>query len=343
MSRVYGVALIGCGHMGEAHIQDIYYKENVRMEYVCDLNQEQAKNFQRRYGAAHICTDYRECAASPAVDIVIIATYAGSHLTILKECLNAGKHVICEKPIAATLKEGDEFLKEVKAHPECKVLVGHILRHNETYQKVAEMIQEDAIGKPIVFRMVQNHHIMDWKKYYSILKESSPLLDCGVHYVDVMRWFTKASVTGVNATGARTEEGVPEQTFNYGIMTLELSDGSVGYYEAGWSNTISSENKKEFIGPKGSIRIIFRKDRQTHQAEGDLIEYYKYPDRTYEMINLPCKRKPTGAQLDYLIKMIETGCPEKPTIEEVYDSFRICLEAQEQVFRKLQKQLTNPA
>ena len=83
MSRVYGVALIGCGHMGEAHIQDIYYKENVRMEYVCDLNQEQAKNFQRRYGAAHICTDYRECAASPAVDIVIIATYAGSHLTIL--------------------------------------------------------------------------------------------------------------------------------------------------------------------------------------------------------------------------------------------------------------------
>ena len=54
MSRVYGVALIGCGHMGEAHIQDIYYKENVRMEYVCDLNQEQAKNFQSRYGTAHI-------------------------------------------------------------------------------------------------------------------------------------------------------------------------------------------------------------------------------------------------------------------------------------------------
>lgn len=327
--KTYRIALIGCGQMGGAHLDDIYYKENVRITYVCDVNTEKAAVFKRKYNAENIISDYKDCISREDVDIVIAATYPSTHLDILKECIRHGKHLICEKPITADLKEGEEFVKLVKSNPQSKVLIGHILRHNTTYNKVCEMIQNGAIGSPIVMRMAQNHHTMNWGKYLNLIKETSPIIDCGVHYVDVMRWFTGAEVMEVSGVGLRLDADVPEDKYNYGIMTIKLSDGSVGYYEAGWANTMSSDNLKEFIGPKGRIRLIYRKDRQTHQEEGDLIEYYKYPEKVYELINIESKRKPTGKQLDCLIDMIENDAAATPTIDEVYESFRIAVQADE--------------
>lgn len=325
--RQYNVALIGCGQMGAAHLDDIYYKENVKVTYVCDLSSDRAEIFKRKYNAEHTISDYRECIAKPDVDIVIAATYPSTHLAILKECIAHGKHLICEKPIAADIEEGREFVKLVKENPQIKVLVGYILRHNTTYNKVRKMIKSGAIGSPVIMRMVQNHHTMNWQKYLNLIKEASPIVDCGVHYIDVMRWFTGAEVTEVSGVGLRTDEQVPEDRFNYGIMTAKLSDGSVGYYEAGWANTMSSDNLKEFVGPKGRIRLVYRKDRQTHQEEGDLIEFYKYPEKVYELINVESKRKPTGKQFDCLVSMIENGTEANPTIDDVWKSFEIATKA----------------
>jgi predicted dehydrogenase len=334
-NKTYSVALIGCGHMGQAHIEDIYYKENVHVAYVCDLDIDKAKVFSKKYGSAKITDNYLECIQDKKVDIVIIATYPSTHLSILKECINNNKHVICEKPITNTIEGGKEFVKLVKDNSQCKVLIGYILRHNKTYQKVAEMIRGGAIGFPIIMRMVQNHHTMDWKKYLNLIKETSPIIDCGVHYIDVMEWFTGSEITYVDGIGLKTEIEVPDDNYNYGIMTVKLKDGSVGYYEAGWSNTIAAENLKEFIGPKGRIKLVYRKDRYTHQEEGDLIDYYKYPEKTYEAINIQSKRKATGTQFEYLVDMIEKGIDSIPTIDAVFKSLEIALKADEKIKEKL--------
>lgn len=327
MSKVYNVALIGCGHMGAVHLENIYYKENAHIAYVCDIVSEKAEEFKRKYNADKATGSVTECIEDKNVDIVIIATYPKSHIELLEACLKNKKHVILEKPIGTSIEEGEKFLSLLKEYPESRVLVGHILRHNKTYKMVAKMIQDGAIGSPVLMRMVQNHHTMNWERYLELMRETSPIIDCGVHYLDVMQWFTGAKITGVSGIGMRTEEQVPEDTYNYGMITVTLSDGSVAYYEAGWANTISSDNLKEFVGPKGSIKIIYQKDRQSHQEEGDLIEYYKYPEKKYEIINVEGKRKPTDEQFDYLIKMIEEGVPANPTNEEVYECFKRAIEA----------------
>ena len=90
---------------------------------------------------------------------------------------------------------------------------------------------------------------------------------------------------------------------------------------------MSSDNLKEFVGPKGRIKLVYRKDRQTHQEEGDLIEYYRYPEKTYELINIDSKRKPTGRQLDCLIDMIENNTASNPTIDDVWKSFEVVAKA----------------
>lgn len=335
MEKIYNVALIGCGSMGAAHLHDIHNKKNVNIKCVCDLSKERANDFMRKYDAQCCKIDYREVVKMKDVDIVIISTYPSTHLEILKACLENGKHVICEKPIAESMENGEKMVELIKKHPKCKVLIGYILRHNKTYQKVAQMIRDGAIGFPIVMRMTQNHHTMDWEKYLKLICETSPIIDCGVHYIDVMRWFTGEEIEEVSGIGLKTEPSVPDGKYNYGLMTVRMTGGSVAYYEAGWGNTIQAENLKEFIGPKGRIKIVYQMFRSSNQEEGDLIEYYTYPEKKYETINVLCNRKPTGDQLQELIDMIEQGKEGSPKIEDVLESFKWAIKADEFIKSKL--------
>ena len=103
-NKIYNVALIGCGSMGAAHLDDIRFMENAVIKCVCDLNMENAQRFKRIYHADYADTDYRISIAREDVDIIIICTYPSTHLEILRECIKNGKHVVCEKPIADFLK-----------------------------------------------------------------------------------------------------------------------------------------------------------------------------------------------------------------------------------------------
>ena len=325
---MYRVMIIGCGHMGQLHAEQIYCLDNAEITVACDLDIEKAEKFKKLYNAKYVAVDYREML--DRVDIAIIATYPNTHLQILKDCINAGVHMICEKPIAGTLEEGREFIELARTAP-VKILVGYILRHHDTYNKLIEMIRGGAIGFPIVMRMIQNHHTMDWNKYLSLIKESSPIIDCGVHYYDIMRLVTGAEIESVSGIGACTEADVPEGKYNYGLTTVKLTDGSVGFYEAGWSNTMTADNTKEFVGPKGRIRLIYKKDRAEHKEEGDLLEYYQYPEKTYTAININSVYRPTGKQFEYLIKMIEEDVPANPSLDDVWISFKTAVEADEAI------------
>ncbi len=333
---MYNIVLIGCGHMGAVHLDDIYMLENVNIYGVADIDAERAKTFAKKYNADSFDTAYERYLEDENTDIVICATYPDTHLEILKKCVKHGKHLLCEKPITPDLEQAKEFVDIVRS-ADIKVQIGYILRFNETYKTVARMIRDGAIGSPIVMRMTQNHHVMDWRKYGALLKNASPIVDCGVHYVDLCRWFTQGEVTETTGIAQRLDSEVDEGLYNYGMITMELSDGSVAYYEAGWGNTVSAENVKEFIGPRGRIKIVEREHRSGCQEEGDLIEYYTYPEKEYKTINVNCKRRPTGAQLLHLIKMIENNVPSIPTIDDVFASFSAVSKADEYLKNKIVK------
>lgn len=326
---MYNIVLIGCGHMGEVHLNDIYMREDVNIYGVVDLDVERAKRFAKKFGADSYGTDYMEYLRDEKCDIVICAAYTKIHLEVLKQCIKYKKHLICEKPITSDLETGKEFVSLVKS-ADIKVLIGHILRHNDTYNKVADMIHSGLIGKPLVIRMTQNHHVINWKKYRALLEDASPIVDCGVHYIDICRWFTGAEVTDVDGISSRIDDECPEGQFNYGLITMHLSDGSIAYYEAGWGSTVAANNVKEFIGPEGRIRIIERENREYHE-EGDLIEYYDKKSGRYNAINVDCIRRPTGAQINHLIRMIEEDVPAVPTIDDVYKSFSVAMEADKKI------------
>lgn len=330
---MYNVVLIGCGHMGSVHLDDIYMMKDICVYGVVDTDAERAEMFAKKYGAKSYDTSYMRYMKDKNTDIIICATYPETHLEILKQCVKYKKHLLCEKPIAANTEDAKEFVSIVKG-ADIKVQIGYILRFNETYRTVADMIHNGMIGSPLIIRMSQNHHVMDWKKYGALLKNASPLVDCGIHYIDVCRWFTRAEVIDTGGIAAKIDDETPSNSYNYGMMTMRLSDGSTAYYEAGWGNTIAAENVKEFIGPLGRIRITERENRADCHEEGDLIELYQYPQNEYKIINVNCKRRPTGAQLMHLIKMIESGVQALPTIDDVYKSLDIAVKTDESLREK---------
>jgi len=328
--KIYGVMVIGCGYIGLQHLEDIYYRENIRLIAVADTDERAARFAARKFNAESFGTDYRRFLSDERIDIVIIATYTSSHLEILKDCLEHGKHVLCEKPIAETREKGMAFVDLVKQSGS-RVLVAHILRHNQTYRRVRELIQSGEIGELKVARMVQNHHAMDWERYRRLLEDSTPVLDCGVHYIDVLQWFTSSRVCEVSGIGARICEDSPN--FNYTLMTFRLENGCVGYYEAGWGKQVAARNIKEFIGTKGYISLTMKDLRFENREEGDLITVYNSETGEYRHINMNVPYKDMYGQLCTLIDMIEQGSPGNPTIDEVYSAFNVAVTAQEAILQ----------
>ena len=324
MLKKYGIMLIGCGHIGEEHISDIYYRDNIRIVAVVDNSIQKAQLFAKKYGAEHYGTDYHKFL-NDSLDIVIIATYTDSHYSILTDCLNAGKHVLCEKPIACDIQTGIQFYKAVKGS-KSKVLISHILRHNKTYQKVAQLIQDGVIGNLKLIRMVQNHHTKSWNRYKRLLNDCSPLVDCGVHYIDVMQWFTQSNVCEVSGFATKIDKDAPRE--NFGMLQVKLENGCVGYYEVSWSPNSASQNMKEFIGEKGRISIELVGNRFLDREEGDKISIYHSDTGSYETINCETKYKDMYKQLSVLIGMIENDSVESPTIEDVFSAFYVAIQAE---------------
>lgn len=325
--KSYGVLLIGCGHIGMQHLMDIYCREDIRVEAVVDANPTAARTAAERCGVPAWGTDYREFLDSDRVDIVIIATYTNSHLPILLDCLAHHKHVLCEKPIGSTVEMGRAFVQAVKSARE-KVLVAHILRHNASYQKMRELIQSGAIGEIRLVRMTQNHHTTwDWPRHRRLLEDCSPAVDCGVHYFDVVQWFTGSRITEVTCFGAKTQADASRDNFN--LTTFRLENGCSGFYEVGWGESIRTCNVKEFIGTKGRISLQMQISREWDGEEGDCITVYHSDTGVYETVNVPAVYKNMYGQLRALIDMIEHDTDGNPTIDDVWSAFRVAQAAEE--------------
>jgi len=139
-----------------------------------------------------------------------------------------------------------------------KLVVGYILHVHPSWQKFTELAQ--TLGKPLVMRMNLNQQSSgaNWETHKNLLRTTSPIVDCGVHYVDVMCRMTGSRPVSVNGIGARLSDEIAADQINYGHLQVTFADGSIGWYEAGWGPMMSETAffVKDVIGPKGCVSIV---------------------------------------------------------------------------------------
>ena len=160
-----------------------------------------------------------------------------------------------EKPIAETVKDAKRVVGAARAANK-KLVIGYILRVHPSWMKFVELAK--GLGRPLVMRMNLNQQSIGdaWTWHKNLMKSLPPIVDCGVHYVDVMCQMTGAKPVRVHGIGAHLSKEV--KTYNYGHLHVEFDDGSVGWYEAGWGPMMSEVAffVKDVVGPKGSASIV---------------------------------------------------------------------------------------
>ena len=210
-------------------------------------------------GGYSLFGDFYEALKKTKPDAVSISTYPDTHAEFALAAFAAGCDVFIEKPLAETVEEAEKIVEKAKETGK-KLVIGYILRHHPSWQKFIEMSHD--LGKPLVMRMNLNQQSSGdmWNTHLNLMSSISPIVDCGVHYVDVMCQMTRSKPIRVSGLGARLSNELPEDKINYGHLQVSFEDGSVGWYEAGWGPMMSETAffVKDVVGPKGCVTIEAR-------------------------------------------------------------------------------------
>ena len=250
------ILVVGLGNMGLSHAKAYHALDGYEIVGLCARSEIPAENLPDGFATYPQFTDFHTALAETSPDAVSINTYTETHADFAIAAFEAGAHVFIEKPLAATTEDAERVVNAAKKHDR-KLVIGYILRHHPSWAKFVEIAK--TLGKPLVMRMNLNQQSSGtfWETHKRLLNSVSPIVDCGVHYLDMMCLMTGAKPVSVSAIGVRLSDEVASEMYNYGQLQVRFDDGSVGWYEAGWGPMISETAffVKDVIGPKGCVSI----------------------------------------------------------------------------------------
>lgn len=343
------VLVVGAGNMGASHARAYHQLNGFQLVGIVAPSPRRRSPLARELGGIAEFSDFEQALAQTKPDAVAVCSYPDTHKEYTLKALQAGAHVFVEKPLAETVEDARKIV-QTATRLNRKVVVGYILRHHPAWQKFIELAR--SLGKPLVIRMNLNQQSSgkEWETHKQLMNSMSPIVDCGVHYVDVMCQITRSKPVRVHAIGARLTDEIKTDMYNYGQLQVVFEDGSVGWYEAGWGPMISETAffVKDVIGPKGCVSIVDPAqqgktdsadiDSHTktnslllHFAERDEMGQFTKPDQLIDTHNEPDHQELCNREQQFFLKAITEDLDLKEHLEDAVNSLRIVLAADQSV------------
>ncbi|MDQ7948961.1 MAG: Gfo/Idh/MocA family oxidoreductase [Pedobacter sp.] len=343
------ILIVGCGNMGASHAKAYHRLDGFR---ICGLvSRGKSKDLLNKElgGSYPLFEDIDSALDSAQPDAVCISTYPDTHESYALKAIAKGCHVFLEKPIADTVA-GAIRVAQAARQANRKIVVGYILRHHPSWQQFVKLGQE--LGSPLVMRMNLNQQSQGdtWKVHQNLLQSLSPIVDCGVHYIDVMCQMTRSKPVSVSAIGARLSDQIPEGQYNYGQLQIRFENGAIGWYEAGWGPMISETAFfiKDVIGPKGSVSIVAKKASQSgksdsvaahtqteslriHHAALNADQQFSNADEWVDLTDEPDHDELCAREQLYFLKAIQKDLDLTDHVADAVASLQIALAADESV------------
>jgi len=330
------VLVVGLGNMGMSHAMAYTRIPGFEVVGVCERRIANRKMPEALKGARTF-SNFDEALATLKPDVVSINTLPDTHADFAIKAMEAGAHVFVEKPLADTAENAEKVVATAHRTGK-KLVVGYILRQHPSWVKFIEIARE--LGTPLVFRMNLNQQSNGetWEWHKRLMDSFPPIVDCGVHYVDVMCQMTKAKPIKVHAIGARLTDEVPVN--NYGMLQVIFDDGSVGWYEAGWGPMMSETAffVKDVIGPKGSVSIVMAEtagavksdDINAHTKTNQILWHHadmSKPDERIDMTDEPDHDGLCEREQRYLLKAINENIDLTDHMNDAVKSLKIVIAA----------------
>jgi predicted dehydrogenase len=326
------VVVAGLGNMGRCHA--LAYHAHPQAEIVGLVNRSDIALPQPLASYPRLETFEQGLALKP--DLVCIATYSDSHADYAIAAMEAGAHVFIEKPLATTVADAQRVVAAAKRLKR-KLVVGYILRHHPSWRRFIAEARD--LGGPYVFRMNLNQQSNGptWDTHKALMQTTSPIVDCGVHYVDVMCQITNSDPIRVSGMGLRLSNEIAPKMYNYGQLQVWFADGSIGWYEAGWGPMMSTTAVfvKDVISPTGAVSIIDQQqtsdDVGGHTKVGSILVHRSSGDRLIEMTNEPSHQELCDTEQAFMINAIAQDLDLTRHLHDAVQSLGVCLAADESI------------
>ena len=345
MANKLNVLVVGCGNMGASHARAYHKIPDFNIVGLVSRGPERRKALIEQIGPYPEYEDFEKALTASKPDVVSINTYPDTHANYAIKSMEAGAHVFLEKPIALTTAEAQKVVN-CAIHNNRKLVIGYILRVHPAWKRFTQLAQ--SLGKPLVMRMNLNQQSAgkNWLTHKNLMQSMSPIVDCGVHYVDVMCQMTRSKPVSVSAIGAKLTDEVKDDMYNYGQLQVKFSDGSVGWYEAGWGPMMSETAYfiKDVIGPRGAVSIVESpkgedsQDIDGHTQTGSLKIHHSELDKNGDFLKndefLDTSDEPSHDELCeleqlYLLEAIQQDLDISDHMADAVSSLQIVLAADE--------------
>lgn len=341
------VLVVGVGNMGISHARAYAANDGFELAGLCSRGIGKRRDIAAEFPGIPQFNDYAVALSATKPDAVSVNTWPDTHGEYAKMALDADCHLFIEKPLASTEREAREIAALARARNR-KIVIGYILRVHPSWAKFVEIGR--TLGKPLVMRMNLNQQSSgsQWQVHKQLMHSISPIVDCGVHYVDVMCQVTGAKPRRVHAIGVRLTDEIASNMYNYGQLQVAFDDGSVGWYEAGWGPMMSETAffVKDMIGPKGSVSIAMDESKtgssdvdshtrtsalRVHHGALNADGVFQREDDIIQMAEEPDHQELCNREQAVFLDAIRHDLDMSTHVEEAINSLRIVLAADESV------------
>lgn len=325
--------IIGCGTVaGYGHIPGIINTPDAELVAISDLNEARLAELKGKHDIADTYTDYYDLLARDDIEAVGIAVPIGSHHKVVMDAAKAGKHVLCEKPIAPTVEEAEEMVRAM-ADAGKLFAINFELRNSDPHPEMKRLLDEGVIGELKVIRSIGNWMGGRWAgedRYRMLITEGlGPIVDCGIHHFDLARWYSGSEYAEIHAMGTYIEDWPnPDHV----ICTSKMENGVLALNENGWAYTHSSAHhgadlRCELIGTDGVISYHDHQCRMPGASDRkELIVWSK--DKCFRR-DIKAPAKAFDRMYSLLSRSIRAGAldPQLPSGHDGLQALKAALEA----------------
>ena len=211
--KVAQIAVVGLGEFGVRYLNSLTQIDGARVRWVCGLDPERVEQTRARFAVPHATADFQEICGDPAVDAVIVVTPESAHAAIAVAALDAGKHVLVEKPLATSVLDARAMI-EAEQRSGKLLMTAFLLRFDYRYAQLRQRL--DRID-PI--RSVYAYRNFD-RSLFQLYGRTHSFVENAIHDIDLLQWYVRSSVARVHGF-CRNTLGLDNPDVNVGVLEFE--------------------------------------------------------------------------------------------------------------------------
>ena len=277
---VVRIALIGAGRAGMIHARNFRAAvDNCVLTAVVDPNEEAAIQAARTLQVDTYYTDYKEALQDERIDAVVIVTPTKYHCEITVAAAKAGKHILCEKPMAMTYEEC-LLMEQAAKENKVKLQIGFMRRFDTAFTEAKKVIDSGAIGDVVMVRSNTRGPSIPQPWMYDISKSNGPLAEVNSHDIDTLRWFTGSEFKSLYAIAGNyrcpdAKNDFPDFYDNV-VMTATFENGMQGMIDGAEGVRYGYDARVEVLGTEGCIFLGRMDENGMRVCTNDMMRHEEF-------------------------------------------------------------------